>query len=359
MDGLSLKKTCYRKEDAMKIIIFLSVLFLSLASCTPAGSIITTAQQPASVTTAAVSPIPSLGDSSQTIAVATMTATPQISPVVKIPGFDHIVLIMLENEYYQDVIGDTLMPHLNTLASQNVLLSNYFGVSHPSLPNYLALVSGSTQDINSDCLNCFLNQPNLADEIEASGRTWKSYQESMPSPCFVGNAGYYAQMMDPFIYFNSIRLDPGRCDRSIVPLTQLGRDLADNQLPNFVMIMPNLCDSGHSCQAETADNWVNAMVAKLQASPALGQNSLIVITFDEGVQDNTASCCGKTTDTRGQIAAILISPLAHQGFNDPTEYSHYSLLKTILTAWNLPALGQTASDSTQPIIAPWNAQSGQ
>jgi hypothetical protein len=341
----------------MKKLIYLATVCLMLASCSPASPILSSFQ-PASIVIAAAAPTqpPVAAQQSIAIANATATAAPQVPPAVKVPNFGHIVLIMLENEYFQDVIGDAQMPHLNALAKQNVLLSNYFAIGHPSLPNYLALVSGSTQNIASDCLNCFVNQPNLADEIEASGRTWKSYQESLPSPCFVGNAGHYAQWMNPFIYFDSIRLDASRCDRSIVPLTQLDKDLAANQLPNFSLIMPNLCDSGHSCVAETSDNWLNAMVAKLQASPTLGQNSLIIITFDEGVQDNTATCCGKTTKTKGQIPAVLISPLARQGFNDPAIYSHYNLLKTILAAWNLPGLGQTAQDYVEPIVAPWNTQ---
>jgi hypothetical protein len=264
-----------------------------------------------------------------------------------IPNFDHIILIVLENEYLQDVLGSTQMPNFNALASKYVLLSNYFAVTHPSLPNYLVLVSGSTQNVTSDCSDCFVNQPNLADEIEASGRTWKSYQESMPSPCFIGNKSPYLQWTNPFLYFDSIRLDPARCDRSIVPLTQLDADLAANQLPNFALIMPNRCDSGHDCPAPTADTWVSVMVTKLQASPALGENSLIIITFDEGAKK------GSDTKTRGQVATVLISPLASPGFSDPMTYTHYSLLKTILTAWNLPDLGETGQASTQPIQAPW------
>ncbi len=352
----------------MKILFYLAIGCSLLASCSSASPILSSVQ-PASVVIAAAAPTqppaaaqPSVANPSSIVAPqqsspsAIATAVAKVQPAVIVPNFDHIVLIMLENEYFQDVIGSKQMPYFNSLAEKNVLLSNYFAVGHPSLPDYLALVSGSTQNIASDCLNCFVNQPNLADEIETSGRTWKSYQESLPSPCFVGNAGRYAQWMNPFIYFNSIRLDAARCDRSIVPLTQLDKDLAANQLPSFSLIMPNLCDSGHSCVAKTADNWVNALVAKLQASPALGQNSLIIITFDEGVQNNTSNCCGVTTKTKGQIPAVLISSMAHQGFNDPTLYSHYNLLKTILTAWNLPGLGQAALDSTQPIVAPWNAQ---
>jgi hypothetical protein len=257
------------------------------------------------------------------------------------------------------VIGSSHMPHLNELAKQNVLLSNYFAVRHPSLPNYIALVSGSTQNITSDCRDCFVNQTNLADLIEASGRTWKAYMEDMPSPCFVGDAGPYAQKHNPFIYFDSVRLDTARCQSDIVPMTQLENDLAVNQLPNFSYIMPNLCNSAHDCSLETADNWVNDMVAKLQASSAFSGNTLIAITFDEGDKSNTGSCCGLGSEAGGQVATVLISPLARRGFEDGTAYSHYSLLKTILAAWGLPDLGQTQQAGTQPIIAPWSDQQGQ
>ncbi len=111
------------------------------------------------------------------------------------------------------------MPILNALAKNNVLFTNYHAVAHPSLPNYLAMISGSTQNITTNCTDCFVDQPNLADEIEASGRTWKAYFEDIPSPCFVGNKKPYGQMINPFIYFNSIRLDTTRCERSVVPLT--------------------------------------------------------------------------------------------------------------------------------------------
>jgi hypothetical protein len=273
-----------------------------------------------------------------------------------LPNFDHIVLIMLENRDYSNAMDGTQMPKLAALAKQNVLLSNYFAVTHPSLPNYIALMSGNTLGITSDCTNCFVNQSNLADEIEASGRTWKAYLEGLPSPCFIGDSGNYAQKHDPLLYFDSVRLNAARCDRSILPLTSLDGDLANNKLPNFSYIMPDLCNSGHNCSAATADQWVGGMVAKLQGSPALGKNSLIMIAFDEGSTQDTASCCGMPSQAGGQVAVVLISPTASKGFSDNTPYSHYSLLKTILTAWNLPALGNTAQAATQPIEAPWTGQ---
>jgi hypothetical protein len=285
------------------------------------------------------------------------TSQTAISPVLpnmdRIPNFDHVILMVLENEDYKKVIGNTKMPHLNNLASQNVLLSNYFAVTHPSLPNYIALVSGSTANIKSDCMDCFVNQPNLADLIEASGRTWKTYQEDMPSPCFIGDAKPYYQKHDPFIYFDSIRLNAARCKQSVVPLTQLDADIAARQLPNFSFIMPNICNSGHDCSRETADAWVNSMVVKLQSSSALGKNSLIIITFDEGDEHSEGTCCGLGRETGGQVTTVLISPMAKTGFTDSTAYSHYSMLKTILLAWKLPDLGLTKLAETQPILAPW------
>lgn len=347
----------------MKTIILLTAACLVLASCAPASSI--SGVVGSGSTNSTMETPQQLVATTQTTQLPTATVTPtptnssrQGNAANSLPNFDHIILMVLENEDYQNVIGNSSMPHLKALAQQNVLLSNYFAVSHPSLPNYITLVSGSTQGITSDCTNCFVNQPNLGDEINASGRSWKAYMESMPSPCFIGDANPYAQKHNPFIYFDSIRLNKTLCDNSIVPLTQLDGDLTANKLPNFSFIMANLCNSGHNCSPATADNWVFNMVTKLQASPALGRNSLIFITFDEGSTSDTASCCGMGKGG-GQVATVLISPIARPGFTDDTAYSHYSLLKTILTAWNLPDLGQTRLASVVPITAPWNQQQSQ
>jgi hypothetical protein len=101
-----------------------------------------------------------------------------------------------------------------------------------------------------------------------------------------------------------------------------------------------------------ADAWLPKMINQLQSSPALGQNYLIVITFDEGESDNS-SCCGMSASAGGRVTTILISPEAKSGFSDPTPLSHYSLLKTILISWRLPQLGFTSNPETQAITAPW------
>ncbi len=366
----------------MKKIIAFTIFCLLLASCAPApfptaqvtdNTLATTAPptaeaiQPASVITQPTAtntlapthaPTPTSAPTATSTPVPPTNATAESKATVvanskgKVPNFDHIVLIVLENHGYSEVIGNSQAPNLNAMAKQYVLLTNDFAVRHPSLPNYIALMSGDTQKISSDCTDCFVNATNLADLVEASGRTWKAYEESMPSPCFVGNSNPYVQKHDPLIYFDSIRTSQARCN-NIVPLTQLTSDLAANQLPNFSFIMPNLCNSGHDCSLSTADKWAGEMVTQLQASPALGKNSLIVITFDEGNEKDTTSCCGMGSKAGGQVATLLISPLAKPAFNDATPVSHYGLLKTILLAWGLPNLGKTSQTETQAIIDAW------
>jgi phospholipase C len=286
--------------------------------------------------------------------IPTTVSKPTLSPAVtKIPVFDHIITIMFENRDFQQAIGNSDLPTFNQLANQNVLLTNYYAVTHPSLPNYIALIGGDTFGITTDCTDCFINQPSLPDLIEASGRTWKTYQEDLPSPCFVGNSGRYAQKHDPFIYFDPIRNNPDRCKRGIVSLKELEQDLRANQLPNYAFIMPNLCNSAHDCSLTVADHWLGQMIQKLLASQALGQTYLIFITFDESDADDS-SCCGLPAKAGGRVPAILISPQAKSAYKDETPYSHYGFLKTILTSWELPELGFTAKSTTQAITDPWN-----
>jgi len=143
-----------------------------------------------------------------------------------VPKFDHIFTIVMENHNYDEVIGNTSeAPYVNTLASQYGLATNYSAVSHPSLPNYLALPAVRRSASAANCTGCFQSKPNMAvDRIEASGRTWKSYQESIPRSGFVGDAYPYMQKHDPFIYFDNIRTNPAEVAK-VVPYGNLSSDL--------------------------------------------------------------------------------------------------------------------------------------
>src|SRR5437870_3491396 len=141
-----------------------------------------------------------------------------------VPAFDHIFTIVMENTAYESVIGNPSAPYLNGLGARYGLATSYSAVTHPSLPNYLALAGADTFGLKDNCNDCFFNAPNIADRIEASGRTWRGYFESMPSPCYLGDAYPYSQHHNPFLYFNNIRTNPGRCG-NLVPYTRLAGDL--------------------------------------------------------------------------------------------------------------------------------------
>jgi hypothetical protein len=280
-------------------------------------------------------------------AAAIAKVTPTKAPTntsSSLPAFSHIFIIVMENKEASSVKGNPAAPYMNKLAQQYAQAANYYGIRHPSLPNYLALTGGNTFGITSDCTNCFVDQDNLAAQLEAKGISWKAYMESMPSPCFAGNKKPYAQKHNPFIYYDNIRNNPARCNK-IVPLTQLDADLKANTVPNFVWITPNLCDDTHECPIETGDQWLQTWAPKLLASQAWKDHGVLFITYDEGEGD--ASCC--TLATGGKIMTLVISPLAKPGFASPVAYNHYALLRTIETAWDLPLLGNAKCTCTHPM----------
>jgi phospholipase C len=272
-----------------------------------------------------------------------------------VPNFKHILIVIFENKEFGTVVDNYHMPYFNKLAKSYTLLTQYYAVTHPSLPNYIALIGGDTLGITFDCTSCAApnHAQSLPDLIEASGRTWKTYQEDMPSPCFTGaEAGKYAMKHNPFIYFMPIRLDVKRCDQDIVPFTQLSYDISTGALPNFMFVTPNLCNDAHDCAVDVADAWLQNFMGQIM--PPLDQEGkpyLIVITWDEGQGNH--SCCGLPASAGGRIATILVSPQAKNGFQDATPYSHYSLLKTIEAAWGLPYLVHAADAQTSLITAPW------
>jgi len=338
-----------RTRSARIGMVFLAAGLLAGCIVRPVNQATQTASPRPISTTAMLTATPPAPTPSET-ATATPTFTPTATPSGPVPDFSHIIVIFLENKEFGTVIGNSRMPNFNQWAKDYTLLTQYYGVRHPSLPNYLAVIGGDTFGITSDCENCFVNAPSLPDLIEASGRTWKTYQEDMPSPCFVGSRGLYAQKHNPFIYFDPIRLDKERCQRSILPLSELDNDLAKGDLANFIFITPNECNDAHSCPLEAADQWLYTWVNKLMGTRLYDERSLIVLTWDEGQGDH--SCCG-LPEGGGRVATVLISPLVKTGFQDDTPYSHYSLLKTISVAWGLPELGHAGDSSTNLIIKPW------
>ncbi|PYI65820.1 hypothetical protein CVV68_16465 [Arthrobacter livingstonensis] len=262
------------------------------------------------------------------------------------PGIDHVVIIVEENESASSILGNAAAPYINKLAAENALATNYKAVSHPSLPNYLALTSGTTAGFTDDCSpggRCTARVPPITDAIEKSGRTWKMYAESMPAPCTPENAATYGVRHNPFMYYPSVTDNHASCAAHDVPLTQLSDDLKTaSSLPNYVFISPNVCNDMHDCPVATGDTWLSHQVPALLASPAFTtQNSLLVITWDEGGGDNNT--------VNNTVSTIFAGPAARHGYKSPRAYSHYSLLHTIESLWGLAPL--TNNDRNAPIMS--------
>src|SRR5438128_3483521 len=211
----------------------------------------------------------------------TPTPTPAPTPGGALPNFSHVFVIVMENEESNSIIGNASAPYINGLAKSHGLAASYFAISHPSLPNYLTLTAGSTFGIASDCTGCYVGATNIADQVQASGRSWKAYMESMPSSCFIGDAYPYMQKHDPFIYYNDIRTNAARCSSHVVPFTQLSSDLAAGTAPNFAWITPNMCNDMHDCSIATGTAWVGGVVPSIFASSAFHNGGERFITRGE------------------------------------------------------------------------------
>lgn len=283
--------------------------------------------------------------------VATGSATAQIpsSRTTTTLAPAHIVVMVFENHEVDSIMAPhSSAPYFRSLARGSVTLSRLFAITHPSLPNYLALTSGSTHDITSDCSTCFVDGTNIADQLEDAAISWKAYMESIPEPCSTAVAdGTYAMKHDPFMYYTNIRNDADRCHK-VVPLRQLTSDLHAGSLPAFAWVTPNLCHDMHDCAVATGDRFLRTWVPRIV--PALGSDGILIILFDEGV---TSSGCCQGQAAGGHIAGIITGPGAGTGVIIRTDVSQYSILKLIEDAWGLRDLGEAAS---APAIEGWQAR---
>jgi len=274
----------------------------------------------------------------------TPTPAPTIaSPPGAVPASSHVFVIVMENHEYGSVIGSPAAPYINRLAASYGLATNYYAASHPSLPNYLALTAGGTFGIASDCTTCYVNATNIADQLEASGRSWKAYMEDMPTPCYLGPwSGNYAMKHDPFMYYTDIRNNPARCAAHVVPFTQFGADISRDQVPDYVWITPNMCNDMHDCSVSTGDAWLGNIVPTITGSAAFGDGGVLFITWDEG--STNAGCCGDTWG--GHVATLVISSRSIGGFRSSIAENHYGLLRTIEDAFQLGHLGAAGWSSS-------------
>jgi hypothetical protein len=246
-------------------------------------------------------------------------------------AWKHVIWILMENHSYSQIIGSSSAPYINQLAGKCGLATNYYAITHPSLPNYIALTSGNTWGIADDNPPSShpLSVASIYSQVKAAGGTWRDYEESSPGNCPKADSGSYVVHHDPAPYYTSISADCAKWD---VPMgtTSSGNflnDLNANTLPTFAFVTPNNCDNMHNCSISTGDSWLQSWVPKIVASPGYqAGGTALFITWDE--DDRSAN---------NHIATIVVSPSTPAGTTSSLVFDHYSLLRTAEELLGLPS----------------------
>lgn len=251
-----------------------------------------------------------------------------------VPRFAHVFEVVMENLGYSMALGTA---GFSALARHFASATDYWAVAHPSLPNYLALTSGGTWGITSDCTSCYVSRANLGSQLSAAHISWGAYLEGLPSTCYLGPyaGGGYAGKHDPWRYYDNIRASRALCSH-LRPYPRLAPLLSGPgaKVPAFVWITPNICNDGHDCPPSVAATWLQGLVASVTASVAWRDHGVLFVTWDESESGGARG---------GQVLTLVISPDVAAGRRVGTYYTCYSLLATIEDAFGLPLLGHAAS----------------
>ncbi|MFF1871747.1 alkaline phosphatase family protein [Streptomyces sp. CB03911] len=257
--------------------------------------------------------------------------------VAGLPTPDHVIVVVMENHAYSQVIGSSSAPYINnTLKAGGASLTNSYGLTHPSEPNYYMLFSGSNQGRTDDsCVGVgSINQPNLASELIAAGKTWASYNETLPSQgSTVCSSGKYAQKHNPWFGFSNVPTN------TAYTFAQFPTDYTT--LPKVSFVVPNLCSDMHDCSVGTGDTWIKNNLGAY-ATWAKTHNSILVVTFDE---DNKLS--------GNKIPTVLYGQHVTPGSSSATTYNHYNVLRTVEDLAGLTSHAGNAATASD-ITGIWN-----
>ena len=267
----------------------------------------------------------------------TTTGTLGVAAVTHPDVTGTVFTIIFENE-----AADTVLVPANKtfygLSQTNGRASAYISATHPSLPNYIQLTSGSTNGIVTDA-DPNVNVPipgneNIADQLDAAGVKWRAYMEGMGTPCTFSSGGDYSAHHDPFLYYASMRNDLARCADHIVDFDASFQNDLDSGAYRYMWISPNMCNDMHNCAASAADAWLEKTIAQITASKAYQNGGAIFILFDEG----SLRVLGSAAD----LPTIVMSPnLVSPGFVSDTYYDHRSYLATVEDIFQIPRLPTT------------------
>ena len=247
------------------------------------------------------------------------------------PRWDHVVIVVMENHSYPDIIGSSTAPFLNRLAARGASFSHSYAETHPSEPNYLALFSGSTHGVRSDACPLRFPGASLASELRAARRSFVGYSEGLPRTGYLGcSFGSYARKHVPWTDFRTV---PSSVSR---PMRAFPSNPA--ALPSVSFVIPNLQHDMHDGSVAAGDHWVKTHLARY-ASWAPTHRSLLVITWDE--DDRSAN---------NRIPTIAVGAGVHRGVSS-ARMNHYRLLRTIEDGFGLHPLGHSAQVSRIPALS--------
>jgi hypothetical protein len=267
-----------------------------------------------------------------------------LAPTVPDSARSHVAVLVLENKEYGQVIGNPAAPYLNSLARHYALATRYYGVTHPSLPNYLALTAGTTFGLHRDCTSCSFGGPNLMTQLSSKGFSWKSYVGGVPNSCYLGaRATSYVKALNPFAYLRSITGRASRCS-NIVPLSNLSADLQGGNLPDFSWITPSLCQDTHHCSVSTGDRFLSQLVPPLVKG--LGPHGALFILWDEGATNRGPH---GARNGGGHVPAIVVGPDVRPGTRIKTPMNQYTALRELESAFGVPPLRHALSVPPHPL----------
>ncbi|WP_131782916.1 alkaline phosphatase family protein [Legionella gresilensis] len=244
----------------------------------------------------------------------------------------HVVIIVFANENSDNILNQ---PFFKSLTTQGAYLSQYSAITHPSQPNYLALIGGSTFGVTNNNIHN-INARHLGDLLNAKGLSWKSYAEAYPGNCFQGSkSGTYSHKHEPFISFINVQNNPDECAK-IVPSHQFFSDLAADKLPTYSLYVPDINNGGHDTGIAFADKYFAKTFGPIFSNASIMNNTLFIITFDEN--DGGAG---------NKIYTAFVGAGVKAGATSANKYSHYSTLRTIEEIFQLGTLGVNDQSATE------------
>jgi phosphatidylinositol-3-phosphatase len=271
-----------------------------------------------------------------------VAATPLVGPAGAFPHPLRVAVLLLENKGYNQVIGSPRAPYLNHLARRYALATRYYALTHPSLPNYLALTGGAPYGIRHNCRRCQVEAPNLVTQLDGARIPWKAYFEGLPSRGYLGRrTATYSPNYNPFVHYEGVRASSADRMR-IVSFIALRRDLRRRRLPRFAWIAPDLLHDSHNASLRASDRYLSHLVPRVLR--ALGPHGVLYLTWDEAPRHVHSGLAG--TPGGGRVALIAAGGAARRGKTTAVGAGPYSLLRSIEAGFGLPALRHADSVST-------------